>query len=128
MCEVDAVQLHILHLERCFLPRNGIIIFSLMFKMSACRTEQLALAGNLVITLAKFLAYLHSGSSAMSSEAMHSLVDSANQLLLVVGLRTAAHAPDKQHQYGYGERDYCTCSLFTAPGCSVELCRIYCTL
>lgn len=64
---------------------------------------QLALAGNLIITLGKFLAYLHSGSSAMSSEAMHSLVDSANQLLLVVGLRSAAAAPDKRHQYGYGE-------------------------
>ncbi|CAM9889355.1 unnamed protein product, partial [Ascophyllum nodosum] len=70
---------------------------------------KLALAGNLVITLAKFLAYLHSGSSAMSSEAMHSLVDSANQLLLVVGLRTAAHAPDKQHQYGYGKSVYFWC-------------------
>lgn len=34
---------------------------------------------------------------------MHSLVDSANQLLLVVGLRSAAAAPDKRHQYGYGE-------------------------
>lgn len=64
---------------------------------------QLALAGNLVITLGKFLAYLHSGSSAMSSEAMHSLVDSANQLLLVVGLRSAATAPDKRHPYGYGK-------------------------
>lgn len=64
---------------------------------------QLALAGNLIITVGKFLAYLHSGSSAMSSEAMHSLVDSANQLLLVVGLRSAATAPDKRHQYGYGE-------------------------
>lgn len=34
---------------------------------------------------------------------MHSLVDSANQLLLVVGLRSAATAPDKRHPYGYGE-------------------------
>ncbi|CAN0539787.1 unnamed protein product, partial [Ectocarpus sp. 12 AP-2014] len=32
---------------------------------------------------------------------MHSLVDSANQLLLVVGLRSASTAPDKRHQYGY---------------------------
>lgn len=56
-----------------------------------------------MITVAKFLAYLHSGSSAMSSEAMHSLVDAANQLLLVVGLRSATMAPDRQHQYGYGK-------------------------
>ncbi|CAM9682088.1 unnamed protein product, partial [Ectocarpus fasciculatus] len=70
------------------------------------KTVKLALAGNLVITLGKFLAYMHSGSSAMSSEAMHSLVDSANQLLLVVGLRSASTAPDKRHQYGYGKSVY----------------------
>ena len=78
-----------------------------------CR--QLALAGNLVITLGKFLAYLHSGSSAMSSEAMHSLVDSANQLLLVVGLRSAAAAPDKRHQYGYGKGVPCPCHTKDRP-------------
>lgn len=73
------------------------------------KTVKLALAGNLVITVAKFLAYMHSGSSAMSSEAMHSLVDAANQLLLLVGLRSAATAPDKQHQYGYGKSVYFWC-------------------
>lgn len=65
---------------------------------------KLALAGNLLITVAKVVAYWHSGSSAMSSEAMHSLVDCANQALLLVGLRSASLAPDKLHQYGYGER------------------------
>lgn len=65
---------------------------------------KLALAGNFVITVAKTLAYWHSGSSSMSSEAMHSLVDCANQALLLVGLRSASMAPDKFHQYGYGER------------------------
>lgn len=73
-------------------------------KPRPAETVQMALVGNLLITLFKFAAFLHSGSSAMSSEAMHSLVDSANQLLLIIGLQTAAHAPDKQHQYGYGER------------------------
>eukprot|EP00903_Cladosiphon_okamuranus_P009592 g9131.t1 len=70
------------------------------------KTVKLALAGNLVITVGKFMAYSHSGSSAMSSEAMHSLVDLANQLLLVVGLRSAAAAPDKRHPYGYGKSVY----------------------
>ncbi|CAN0236012.1 unnamed protein product [Ectocarpus sp. 6 AP-2014] len=80
------------------------------------KTVKLALAGNLVITLGKFLAYMHSGSSAMSSEAMHSLVDSANQLLLVVGLRSASTAPDKRHQYGYGKGSVYFWALVSALG------------
>lgn len=63
---------------------------------------QRALAGNLLITAFKFLVYLHNGSSAMGSEAIHSLVDSANQGLLLVGLKSASMAPDKMHQYGHG--------------------------
>ncbi|CAM9970505.1 unnamed protein product, partial [Ectocarpus sp. 12 AP-2014] len=80
------------------------------------KTVKLALAGNLIITLGKFLAYMHSGSSAMSSEAMHSLVDSANQLLLVVGLRSASTAPDKRHQYGYGKGSVYFWALVSALG------------
>ncbi|CAM9511217.1 unnamed protein product, partial [Choristocarpus tenellus] len=70
------------------------------------KTVKVALAGNLAITLAKFLSYWHSGSSAMLSEAVHSLVDSGNQALLLVGLHTASTAPDKRHQYGYGKSVY----------------------
>ncbi|CAM9120606.1 unnamed protein product [Discosporangium mesarthrocarpum] len=70
------------------------------------KTVKLALGGNLAITLAKFWAYWHSGSSAMLSEAVHSLVDSGNQMLLLVGLTNASAAPDKMHQYGYGKSVY----------------------
>ena len=67
---------------------------------------KLALGGNVVITLAKFMAWMHSGSSAMLSESIHSLVDCGNQTLLLIGIRAAATAPDRHHQYGYGKSIY----------------------
>ncbi|KAF0696731.1 Aste57867_12533 [Aphanomyces stellatus] len=65
-----------------------------------------AMAGNTLITSLKFMAYLKTGSSAMLSEAIHSLVDTGNQGLLILGLRQASHQPDKKHQYGYGRAAY----------------------
>ncbi|OQR92168.1 zinc transporter [Achlya hypogyna] len=65
-----------------------------------------AMAGNTAITVLKFLAYLKTGSSALLSEAIHSLVDTGNQGLLILGLRQASFQPDKKHQYGYGRAAY----------------------
>ncbi|KAH9128760.1 hypothetical protein LEN26_009069 [Aphanomyces euteiches] len=65
-----------------------------------------AMAGNTLITSLKFLAYLKTGSSAMLSEAIHSLVDTGNQGILILGLQQASHQPDKKHQYGYGRAAY----------------------
>jgi solute carrier family 30 (zinc transporter), member 9 len=65
-----------------------------------------AMAGNLAITTLKTLAWLKTGSSAMMSEAIHSLVDTGNQAVLILGLRQAAGVPDKHHQYGYGRAAY----------------------
>jgi zinc transporter 9 len=65
-----------------------------------------AMAGNTAITILKFAAYLRTGSSAMLSEAIHSLVDTGNQGLLLLGLRQASFQPDKKHQYGYGRAAY----------------------
>nr|CCA18664.1 zinc transporter putative [Albugo laibachii Nc14] len=65
-----------------------------------------AMAGNTAITILKTLAWLKTGSSAMLSEAIHSLVDTGNQAILVLGLRQAAGVPDKKHQYGYGRAAY----------------------
>lgn len=65
-----------------------------------------AMAGNTAITILKLGAWFKTGSSAMMSEAIHSLVDTGNQALLILGLRQAAGVPDKKHQYGYGRAAY----------------------
>lgn len=65
---------------------------------------QLAFAANVIMSVAKFMAYVYSGSSAMFSEAVHSLVDCVNQVLLMKGLQAAVAAPDSSHPYGYGAK------------------------
>jgi zinc transporter 9 len=79
------------------------------------RTVLRALGGNALITVAKYTAYFYSGSSAMLAETIHTLVDTANQALLLMGLRQARRSPDRRFQYGYG-RDAFFYSLVSAVG------------
>jgi cation diffusion facilitator family transporter len=65
-----------------------------------------ALLANLGIAIAKFVAFAFTGSSSMLSEAIHSLADSGNQILLLIGNKRAKKEPDAHHNFGYGRRRY----------------------
>jgi cation diffusion facilitator family transporter len=73
---------------------------------TSTRTLVVALAANLGIAVSKFAATAITGSSAMLTEGVHSVVDSTNQLLLMWGRRAAKKAPDKLHPFGYGRELY----------------------
>src|SRR3954463_11286434 len=65
-----------------------------------------ALVGNLLVALTKFVAAASTGSSAMLSEAVHSVVDTGDQAILLYGIHRAAKPPDEEHPLGYGRELY----------------------
>ena len=72
----------------------------------SARVVYAALAGNTLIAVAKFAAFGISGSSAMLTEAVHSLVDSTDQVLLLVGQARGRRPPSAAHPFGYGMETY----------------------
>jgi len=77
-----------------------------MGSSESTRVINAALLGNVLVALTKFAAAAITGSSAMASEAVHSLVDTGNELLLLYGLRRAAKPADADHPFGHGRELY----------------------
>src|SRR4051812_14298274 len=77
-----------------------------MARSAATKTVWAAIIGNVLVTATKTVAALISGSSGMLSEALHSFVDTANEVLLLYGMRRSRRTPNADHPFGYGREVY----------------------
>jgi cation diffusion facilitator family transporter len=75
-------------------------------KGAARRTVLIALGANAAIAVAKFVGGIAAGSSAMLSEAAHSVADTTNQVFLLMSLGFAERDPDPEHPFGYGKERF----------------------
>jgi len=73
---------------------------------SSTKAVVTAFTANAMVTVAKFVGFALSGSSALLAEAVHSLADTANQGMLYLGLRRSVRQADDEHQFGYGQERY----------------------
>jgi len=106
-------SIHLLRLsEVAFISDNHTPIALPIPKMSEPKNTEsktaiiAAIAANLLIAVTKLVAGLFTGSSAMLSEAIHSLVDTGNGALMLYGIRQSQKPPDETHQFGYGRELY----------------------
>jgi cation diffusion facilitator family transporter len=75
-------------------------------KASSAVTVDVALAGDILVAVSKVVAAIWTGSAAMASEAIHSIVDSTNEILLLYGMHRARQKPDGEHPFGRGREVY----------------------
>jgi cation diffusion facilitator family transporter len=73
---------------------------------NSTRVVVVAFLMNLGIAIAKYIAFLFTGSAAMLAEAVHSLADTVNQIFLFLGIRRSTKAASASHQFGYGMEQY----------------------
>lgn len=73
---------------------------------NSLRAVIFALIGNLAIAIIKYIVSVISGSSAMFAEAIHSLADTTNQVLLLIGRKRSGKGADEIHPFGYGKEEY----------------------
>lgn len=94
-------------------------------KLSGLLPVLAAFFGNAIVCVAKFIGFFFTGSGAMFSEAIHSLADTANQSLLIIGVRRTAQKPNRLFPYGYGKERFIwalisACGIFFI-GCGVTV-------
>ena len=94
-------------------------------KISGRLPVMAAFIGNAVVCVAKFFGFIVTGSGAMFSEAVHSLADTANQSLLIIGVHKSIKKPDEDYPYGYGKERFIwalisACGIFFI-GCGVTV-------
>lgn len=94
-------------------------------KVSGLLPVMAAFFGNVLVCAAKFVGFMLTGSGAMFSEAVHSLADTANQSLLIIGVRKSVRQPDSHYPYGYGRERFIwamisACGIFFI-GCGVTI-------
>jgi cation diffusion facilitator family transporter len=93
LCHPNPFQAAALEFAMAGAPRSKLVVHA-------------ALIGNLLVALTKFIAAGWTGSSAMLSEAVHSLVDTGDQAVLLYGMHRAARPPDEARPLGYGRELY----------------------
>jgi cation diffusion facilitator family transporter len=77
-----------------------------MGRQDSRRSVLAALSANAAIAVTKLVAAAVSGSTAMLAEGIHSIADTGNQLLLLLGMRRSAKPPDDEHPFGHGKERY----------------------
>jgi cation diffusion facilitator family transporter len=77
-----------------------------MTQGSGTRAIIAAFLANLGIAVLKFIGFLVTGAASMLAESVHSVADTGNQGLLILGGRRGRHAPDEEHPFGYGRERY----------------------